>query len=170
MDPLVFDSAETKTLEDPPREGNPASRASVPSYGVLRVKVSADGLSTCLGVFTNIPKGRISGYKISYPVFLDVEGSGGRGDAIDSATRTAVCKAFCNTIKNAGYTPGVYANKTWLTSKMDAGALSGYKIWLAQYAKTPTYTGRYDLWQYRSDGKVSGISGKVDLNISYLGY
>ena len=113
---------------------------------------------------------RISGYKISYPVFLDVEGSGGRGDAIDSATRTAVCKAFCNTIKNAGYTPGVYANKTWLTSKMDAGALSGYKIWLAQYAKTPTYTGRYDLWQYTSDGKVSGISGKVDLNISYLGY
>ena len=113
---------------------------------------------------------RISGYKISYPVFLDVEGSGGRGDAIDSATRTAVCKAFCNTIKNAGYTPGVYANKTWLTSKMDAGALSGYKIWLAQYAKTPTYTGRYDLWQYRSDGKVSGISGKVDFNISYLGY
>ena len=113
---------------------------------------------------------RISGYKISYPVFLDVEGSGGRGDAIDSATRTAVCKAFCNTIKNAGYTPGIYANKTWLSSKMDAGALSGYKIWLAQYAKTPTYTGRYDLWQYRSDGKVSGISGKVDLNISYLGY
>ena len=113
---------------------------------------------------------RISGYKISYPVFLDVEGSGGRGDKIDSATRTAVCKAFCNTIQNAGYTAGVYANKTWLSKKMDASALSAYKIWLAQYAKTPTYTGRYDLWQYRSDGKVSGISGKVDLNISYLGY
>ena len=113
---------------------------------------------------------RISGYKISYPVFLDVEGSGGRGDKIDSATRTAVCKAFCNTIQNAGYTAGVYANKTWLSQKMDAGALSGYKIWLAQYAKTPTYTGRYDLWQYRSNGKVSGISGNVDLNLSYLGY
>ena len=113
---------------------------------------------------------RISGYKISYPVFLDVEGSGGRGDKIDSATRTAVCKAFCNTIQNAGYTAGVYANKTWLSKKMDASALSAYKIWLAQYAAAPTYTGRYDLWQYRSDGKVSGISGKVDLNISYLGY
>ena len=113
---------------------------------------------------------RISGYKISYPVFLDVEGSGGRGDKIDSATRTAVCKAFCNTIQNAGYTAGFYANKTWLSQKMDAGALSAYKIWLAQYAKTPTYTGRYDLWQYRSNGKVSGISGNVDLNLSYLGY
>ena len=113
---------------------------------------------------------RISGYKISYPVFLDVEGSGGRGDKIDSATRTAVCKAFCNTIQNAGYTAGVYANKTWLSQKMDASALSAYKIWLAQYAAAPTYTGRYDLWQYKSNGKVSGISGNVDLNLSYLGY
>ena len=113
---------------------------------------------------------RISGYKISYPVFLDVEGSGGRGDKIDSATRTAACKAFCNTIQNAGYTAGVYANKTWLSQKMDASALSGYKIWLAQYAAAPTYTGRYDLWQYKSTGKVSGISGNVDLNLSYLGY
>ena len=113
---------------------------------------------------------RISGYKISYPVFLDVEGSGGRGDKIDSATRTAVCKAFCNTIQNAGYTAGIYANKTWLSNKMDAGALGSYKIWLAQYAATPSYTGRYDLWQYKSTGKVSGISGNVDLNLSYLGY
>ena len=113
---------------------------------------------------------RISGYKISYPVFLDVEASGGRGDKIDSATRTAVCKAFCNTIQNAGYTAGIYANKTWLTGKMDAGALGSYKIWLAQYAAAPTYTGRYDLWQYKSTGKVSGISGNVDLNLSYLGY
>ena len=113
---------------------------------------------------------RISGYKISYPVFLDVEGSGGRGDKIDSATRTAVCKAFCSTIQNAGYTAGVYANKTWLSQKMDASALSAYKIWLAQYAAAPTYSGRYDLWQYKSNGKVSGISGNVDLNLSYLGY
>ena len=113
---------------------------------------------------------RISGYKISYPVFLDVESSGGRGDKIDSATRTAVCKAFCNTIQNAGYTAGIYANKTWLTNKMDAGTLSSYKIWLAQYAAAPDYAGRYDLWQYKSTGKVSGISGNVDLNLSYLGY
>jgi GH25 family lysozyme M1 (1,4-beta-N-acetylmuramidase) len=112
----------------------------------------------------------VKGYNISYPVFLDVEASNGRGDRIDAATRTAVCRAFCQTIQNSGYKAGIYANKTWLNSYLDAPGLSSYKIWLAQYAKTPTYTGRYDLWQYRSDGKVSGISGKVDLNISYLGY
>ena len=114
--------------------------------------------------------GLIKNYKISYPVFLDVESSGGRADSISKEMRTAVCRAFCQTIQNAGYTAGVYANKTWLDNKIDAGALSAYKIWLAQYADTPTYTGRYDLWQYRSTGRVSGISGNVDLNLSYLGY
>lgn len=109
-------------------------------------------------------------YKISYPIFLDVESSGGRADGIDKATRTAVCKAFCATIQNSGYTAGVYANKTWLTSKIDAGALGSYKIWLAQYAAVPSYNGRYNLWQYSSKGSVPGISGNVDLNLSYLGY
>ena len=113
---------------------------------------------------------QVKSYTISYPIFLDVEPSGGRGDSISKETRTAVCKAFCQTIQNAGYTAGIYANKTWLESKLDAGSLSAYKIWLAQYAATPTYTGRYDLWQYRSTGNVTGISGGVDMNISYLGY
>ena len=114
---------------------------------------------------------QIKNYKISYPVFLDVESSGGRADSISKATRTAVCKAFCQTIKNAGYNAGVYANKNWWETKINASELTAYKIWLAQYASTPTYTTtRYDLWQYRSTGKVSGISGNVDMNLSYLGY
>ena len=112
----------------------------------------------------------IKNYRISYPVFLDVEASGGRADGISKETRTEVCKAFCQTIQNGGYTAGIYANKTWLTEKIDTSQLSGYKIWLAQYSSSPTYTGRYDLWQYKSTGRVSGISGDVDLNLSYLGY
>ena len=113
---------------------------------------------------------QVRNYKISYPIFLDVESSGGRADGIDKGTRTAVCRAFCETIQRDGYTAGIYANKTWLTSKIDTGSLGAYKIWLAQYAAAPTYTGRYDLWQYRSTGNVSGISGNVDMNLSYLGY
>lgn len=109
-------------------------------------------------------------YAISYPVFLDVESSGGRADGIDRGTRTAVCRAFCATIQDSGYTAGIYANKTWLNEKMDAGALGSYKIWLAQYAAAPTYNGRYNLWQYSSKGSVPGITGNVDLNLSYLGY
>ena len=116
----------------------------------------------------------ISGYKMTFPIFLDVEYSNnshnGRADGLDVATRTAVCKAFCQTITNAGYKAGVYANKTWLQSYIDAGALASYKIWLAQYAKEPTYSGKYDMWQYSCTGSIPGISGHVDLNMSYLGY
>ncbi len=113
-----------------------------------------------------------SGYGINYPVFMDCESSNRPGyNSLGAAQRTQIIQAFCNTLKSAGYTPGVYANKTWLTEKMNASSLSGYKIWLAQYNPTgPTYNGRYDLWQYTSKGSVSGISGNVDMNQSYLGY
>lgn len=112
----------------------------------------------------------IKNYSISYPVFLDVEASGGRADGLDRNTRTKVIKAYCETIRNSGYTAGVYANKTWLNSYMNAGKLNSYKIWLAQYNTTPTYGGKYDLWQYTSKGQVKGISGYTDLNLSYMGY
>jgi len=114
--------------------------------------------------------GLIKPYAISYPVFLDVEPSGGRADGISKDMRTAVCNAFCATMANSGYTAGIYANKTWLNEKINAGALGGNKIWLAQYAAAPTYTGTYHIWQYSSKGSVSGISGHVDMNLSYLGY
>ena len=112
----------------------------------------------------------IKNYTITYPVFLDVEPSGGRGDKLDKAARTDVIKAFCETIQQYGYSAGIYANKTWLTEKFDVGSLGAYKIWLAQYASVPTYTGRYNMWQYKCTGKVSGITGDVDLNMSFLGY
>ena len=113
-----------------------------------------------------------SGYGINYPIFMDCESSSRPGyNELSASERTAIIKAFCNTIKSAGYTPGVYANKTWLSSKMNTSSLSGAKIWLAQYNSAgPTYSGRYDLWQYTSKGHVDGISGNVDMNQSYLGY
>ncbi len=112
-----------------------------------------------------------SGYGLDYPIFIDVEGSGGRGDGVSRDMRTAVCKAFCATVQNSGYSAGIYANKTWFTEKINTGSLTGYKIWLAQYASAPTYTAtRYDMWQYSSRGRVSGIKGDVDMNISYMHY
>ena len=110
----------------------------------------------------------VKGYSLSYPVYLDVEASNGRGDQISASQRTANIKAFCGTIQNAGYRAGVYANKTWLTSYINTAQITNYKIWLAQYAATPTYSAtRYDMWQYSSKGRVSGIAGNVDMNICY---
>ena len=82
----------------------------------------------------------VKGYGLNYPLFLDVEASGGRADGISRDTRTAVCKAFCQTVQNSGISAGVYANKNWFTEKINTSSLTSYKLWLAQYASAPTYT------------------------------
>ena len=114
----------------------------------------------------------LDGEAVDYPIFIDIEGGGGtaRADQIDTDTRTLVCKYFCKTIKNEGYTPGVYSGRWYYYNKLHAEQLEEYTIWLAEYRETPLYENRYDLWQYTSKGAVAGIEGYVDLNVSYLGY
>ncbi|SFB66505.1 glycoside hydrolase family 25 protein [Butyrivibrio sp. YAB3001] len=108
----------------------------------------------------------ISGYSLQMPVYLDVEKSNGRGDALSKEERSSVCNAFLTTIRNAGYTAGIYSNKLWFEGKINTAAFTDYKIWLAQYQDIPTYTAtRYDMWQYTSKGSVAGISGHVDMNV-----
>ncbi|WP_022778455.1 GH25 family lysozyme [Butyrivibrio sp. AE3009] len=108
----------------------------------------------------------ISPYSLQYPVYIDVEKSNGRGDAISADERTAVTRAFLSTIQNAGYSCGVYSNKLWFENRINTGSLLDYKIWLAQYVDLPTYTAtRYDMWQYTSKGQVPGIGGNVDMNV-----
>lgn len=111
------------------------------------------------------------GYELDYPVVIDSEGAGGEGraDSLDMETRTKVCAAFCETIDNAGYEPGVYASRSWYNANLDVKKLDKYRIWLAEYRSTPLYSGYYDMWQYTSKGKIDGIEGNVDLNISYMG-
>lgn len=113
----------------------------------------------------------VSGYKLSYPIFIDTESaSNGRANGLSKSARTAIVKAFCQTVQSGGYKAGVYASKSWYTNQLSASSLSNYCIWVAQYSSSCTYTGKYDMWQYSSAGKVPGISGKVDMNISYTGY
>lgn len=110
------------------------------------------------------------GYNLAYPIFIDTESSGGRGDKISKEARTAVVNAFCKTVQDAGYLAGVYSSKTWYEKYLDVSGFGSYKIWLAHYAEVPNYSGRFDMWQYSCKGTISGINGKVDLNYSYLGY
>ena len=113
----------------------------------------------------------LGGEKTDYPIFLDVEGSGGRADVIDNATRTQVINAFCSTINSAGQKSGVYANKSWYTNKINTSELRDMYIWYAQYrVGNPTYEGHYDIWQYTSKGSVDGIEGYVDMNLSYIDF
>lgn len=111
----------------------------------------------------------IRDFQLTYPVFIDTEGAGGNGraDGLDAETRTLVCEAFCRTIENAGYKAGVYASRNWYNNNLQTARLENYHIWLAEYRSVPLYQGYYKTWQYTSKGKVDGIEGRVDMNITY---
>lgn len=113
----------------------------------------------------------LSDTEIEYPVFIDTEGAGGNGraDNLDPGTRTAVINAFCQTIQNAGLDAGVYSGRNWFYNNLIVDEMDAPNVWLAEYRQTPLYEGRYDMWQYTSNGSVAGIEGRVDLNVSYLG-
>lgn len=83
---------------------------------------------------------------------------------------TKNAQAFCEIVRGAGYEPMVYANKSFLKDRINASTLesSGYGIWLAHYTNSTDYTTTgFSIWQYSSSGKVSGISGNVDMNVIY---
>lgn len=110
-------------------------------------------------------------YDLTYPIFIDTEGAGGEGraDNLDAKTRTAICEAFCETIRNSGYKGGIYASKNWFNNQLDTSRLpDDIVIWLAEYADAPSYDKNYHMWQYSSSGRILGIEGRVDMNLSFL--
>lgn len=118
----------------------------------------------------------IAGYNVTLPVVDDYEFAGvGDSGRLDSANlskdqMTANSLAFLNTVAQRGYVPCLYANKSFLENRVNASQIAQIaKIWLAHYNTVTGYAGDYEYWQFTSDGKVDGISGRVDMNVWYQG-
>lgn len=118
----------------------------------------------------------IGSYNITLPVVYDYEfagvGEDGRLDSanLSKAQMTANSLAFLNRVSQMGYTPCLYANYSFLKNRVYASQISSIaKIWLAHYNTSTDYPGDYEYWQYTSDGRVNGISGRVDMNVWYQG-
>lgn len=109
-------------------------------------------------------------YGCDMPIYIDSEWGNskgtGRGDTISPEQRTANIVAFCETVKNAGFTPGVYASASWFYTHLNYSAVSGYNIWVAHYTSNsaPSFSGNWYLWQFTSQGQVPGIATNVDVN------
>lgn len=110
----------------------------------------------------------INKYKLEYPVVLDIEDSSMQH--LGKRTITDICKAFCEQIEQAGYYAMIYCNVNWLENYLYKDELlTRYDLWLAHWkVDSPKY--ECGIWQYSDSGKVSGISGNVDMNISYKDY
>lgn len=110
----------------------------------------------------------IEPYELDFPVVLDFEDP--ELEHLGKSRLTSIAKAFMDELKNAGYYVMLYANKHWLETFLDMNRLSEYDVWLAEWHTRPTWNGGFGMWQYSSEGRVSGIRGDVDLNICYRDY
>lgn len=113
---------------------------------------------------------RIAPYKINCPVVLDVEkvsDSEARMNKISMEERTANTIAFLEAVEAAGYKTMLYHNMEMGALMLDMTQLEDYEKWFAYYNKEIYYPYEFSVWQYSDKGKVNGIKGNVDLNISF---
>lgn len=112
------------------------------------------------------------------PVAYDLEEPKMLENGLTKAQITKQMNIFCSIIRDAGYTPMVYANRTWLLNYIDINEIvnNDYKLWYAYWpSKIPTdfneppevgTTGvKADMWQYLGVDDASSTS--FDLNVIY---
>lgn len=112
----------------------------------------------------------IAPYKVECPVVFDVEkvsGDKGRMNEISVEERTEFTRLFCETIEKAGYKPMIYHNMEMGALLLNLDELEQYDKWFAYYNKDFYYPYEYKMWQYSDKGRINGINGEVDLNISF---
>lgn len=110
----------------------------------------------------------IEGFKLEYPIIIDVEDK--EQLKLNNRQRTDIVKAFCSEIEKHGYYAMFYCNLNWLNNYLlKDELLPKYDLWLAQWnIDKPSCT--CGIWQYSSTGKIDGIDGNVDLDVSYKNY
>lgn len=117
---------------------------------------------------------QLEGRKLEYPIVFDWEpvdasttDTPPRTENIMPGTLTLSAVAFCETVRDAGYEAMIYTNKKMAYIKYDMRKLADYPVWLALYNTDLTYYYDFDMWQY-GFGRVDGIDGDVDLDISII--
>lgn len=107
---------------------------------------------------------------LDYPVAYDweiIKDDDARTDSVSASQATECARAFCDRVKELGYTPILYSPSRELYFKYDLSRLADIDIWYCEYANVPTFYYEFSMWQYSATGTIDGIEGAVDLNICF---
>ena len=116
--------------------------------------------------------------ELDMPVYIDIEDytesdyTDNQHERAGKAACTKVVDAFCNTVKEAGYYPGVYCNKYFAEYLLEDSVFEGRSLWMAHYASECGYReNTVSMWQYTGTGTIDGYAGKyIDKNRCYVNY
>lgn len=111
----------------------------------------------------------LKGKQFEYPIYYDVEEE--KQLSTGKQNVSEIIKAFLERVEAAGYWVGLYMSASPMSSLVTDDILKRYAIWVAHVGvKKPSYSGSYGAWQYSWKGKVSGITGDVDMDYCYVDY
>ena len=116
---------------------------------------------------------RRMGAKPTWPVYFDWEYSSRdwaeqNGWPITGSKLREIATAFCERIEEAGFAAGIYTNEDFKSRYYGEKIFDRYTLWYAYYQ--PTGGEDTDMWQHSSEGRIPGISGDVDLNVSRVNW
>lgn len=113
----------------------------------------------------------VYGKELTLPVAVDVEEN--KLGKLDKQSLTDLTAYALHEVEQLGFYAQLYTYTSFAKAHLFVGgaALHPYDVWLADYTgKTPNVTFNYNAHQHTSKGRVPGISGNVDLNVTTLNY
>lgn len=103
--------------------------------------------------------------KCALPIWLDMEEPVHKN--MSAEDRIATVRGFCDTIRAAGFQPGLYSFLSWFNNYFTDAYYNTLPKWISQVSSSNTYNGGTWMWQYSWAGRISGISGDVNCNCYY---
>lgn len=149
-------------------------------YWLAQSMNKADAITEADKAVSYLKANGIEPKDLALPVYMDYEFVSGKKIAMTPSTLTrakgtAAAKAFCARIESYGYKSGIYASTSFYNRYIDASKLgNSTSLWVAQYYSKCEYTKHdFDMWQYSSSGKISGMfydfsKNPIDCNFLYL--
>lgn len=108
---------------------------------------------------------QIKNYDVSLPIAFDWEDfSDYNSYNLSFYNLTSMADEFIKEVNKKGYKGLLYGSKNYLEK---IWLSNNHDTWLAHYASSTNYQGKYSYWQITDTGKVDGINGAVDIDIYY---
>jgi len=112
----------------------------------------------------------VRGKELTMPVCVDVEEN--KLKPMSTLDLTNLTAYALEQVEKMGFYAQLYTYTHYSNMELDMGRLaSRWDVWLADYTgKTPAVGYHYNAHQHTSEGRVPGISGNVDLNVTTVNY
>ena len=112
----------------------------------------------------------LRGKELTMPVAVDMENA--VLTMLKPKDLTNLAAYHLEQIEKMGFFAQLYTYTSYANRSLEMERLAGrWDIWLADYTgKTPKVQFKYSAHQHSSEGRVPGISGNVDLNVTTVNY